>query len=784
MSRYLVACDAGGTMTDVIIVDEEGRSVIGKAPTSPQDESIGYMESLEEALEYMGMDPKVEGRSFGNKIETAIDTGTSRLNTVINMSGYKTGILVTRGFEDIIAQGRGSQTFIDAQWTEITHMQYRKHRIPLVPRRLARGVTERIDMFGKVVIPLYEHEVERGARELLVDEQCEALAIIFLQSFVNSVHEERAAEIVRKVMQEVGREVPLELSSLVAPTMREVSRANATVVQAYASARARKQLFRIEEELKKIGYSHSLKTVLGYGGITNIRYPRLFEAAMSGPVGGLMGARYLSTVIGEQNIVCSDVGGTSFDAGAITAGVVPIDREPGFQDMYVNVPMLDITSIGAGTGTYIRLDPQTKRIKLGPDSAGGTPGPTFMEAGNTTPTINDANLLLGILNEHNYLGGKVHVNKDVSYKYFKEKVADPLGMDVYDAAETCLELLNVVMREHLVRSLMVGHDLREYVLLGYGGGGPLHLLGYAGDYPWKAVITVPHAGAFSAWGGACMDYSHRRHKSVAALLAPEFDVQTRLQSMQPVAAAWKSLEDDLMQELLGEGFSKKQISITRVAYIRYYGQIDDVEVESPVAKFDTAADLQKLLDAFEDRYTKMFTLAAKPDRGTYYVNEVCVIAKVDTVKPRLRKQKLQGRKPDRKTAFKGKRPVYREGKWHDADIWRMEALRPGNEIDGLAVIEASNTTLFVPAEWHVRIDAHDIYWIERRAAKKKSPGNPKKKLAATASKPKAARSKVTKKSETAKKRVVGKKKATSKKAASKKATTKGAKTTPRRKAKR
>jgi N-methylhydantoinase A/oxoprolinase/acetone carboxylase beta subunit len=700
-------------MTDVIVVDEEGRSVIGKAPTSPHDESIGYMESLEEALEYMGVDPKREGREFGKLMETSIYTGTSMLNTVINMSGYRTGLLVTRGFEDIIAQGRGSQTFIDAQWTEITHMQYRKHRIPLVPRKLARGATERIDMFGQVVIPLYEHEVEQGIRELLVDEEVEAIAIVFLQSFNNAQHEERAAEIARRVMKEVGREVPLELSSQVAPTIREVSRANATVIQAYASNAARKQLFRIEEELVKIGYPHSLKTVLGYGGITNIRYPRLFEAAMSGPVGGLMGAKYLSSVIGEENIVCSDVGGTSFDAGAITAGVLPIDREPGFQDMYVNVPMLGITSIGAGTGTYIRLDPQTMRLKLGPDSAGGTPGPTFMETGNTTPTINDVNLLLGILNEDNYLGGKVKVNKDVSYRYFKEKIADPLGMDVYKAAETCLELLNVMMREHLVRSLMVGHDLREYVLLGYGGAGPLHLLGYAGDHPWKAVCTVPHAGGFSAWGGACMDYSHRRHKSVQALLQPDFDAATRLQYVAPVAQAWRHLEKELLQELEGEGFSRDQITLHQVAYIRYFGQLDDVEVDSPVASLDSEEDLDQLVRAFEDLYTKMFTLAAKPDVGTYHITEVCVVAKVATVKPKLRKHELADKKPDQK-AFKFKRPVFQRGKWHDADIWRMEDLVPGNEIDGLAVIEASNTTLLVPPEWHVRIDEHDIYWLERK----------------------------------------------------------------------
>ncbi len=715
MSRYLVACDAGGTMTDVIIVDEQGRSVIGKAPTSPRDESIGYMESFWEALEYMGI-PKDRGHDFGKQVETAIYTGTSMLNTVINMSGYKTGLLVTRGFEDIIAQGRGSQTFIDLQWTEITHMQYRKHRIPLVPRKLARGVTERIDMFGKIVIPIYEFEVEKGIRELIVDEQVQAIAIVFLQSYTNAVHERRAAEIARRVMKEVGREVVLELSSEVAPTMREVSRANATVVQAYASDPARKQLYRIEEELHKIGYAHSLKTVLGYGGITNIRYPRLFEAAMSGPVGGLMGAKYLGEVLGEKNIVCSDVGGTSFDAGAITAGVVPIDREPGFQDMYVNVPMLGITSIGAGTGTYIRLDPQTRRIKLGPDSAGGTPGPTFMEAGNTTPTINDVNLLLGILNETNYLGGKVKINKEVSYRLFKEKISDPLGLDVYEAAETCLELLNVLMREHLVRSLMVGHDLREYVLLGYGGGGPLHLLGYAGDHPWKAVITVPHAGAFSAWGGACMDYSHRRHKTVQALLQPGMEEQTRLAYVAPISQAWRDLEGELLTELQSEGFTRDQISLHHVAYVRYFGQLEDVEVESPVSALDTTAKLDTLLATFENRYAEMYTQAARPDTGMFHITEVCVIAKVATVKPKLRKHELSGKQP-KQDAYKGKRPVFMRGKWNDADIWRMESLVPGNEIEGLAVIEASNTTLFVPPEWHVKIDAHDVYWLTRKDAK-------------------------------------------------------------------
>lgn len=714
MNRYLVACDAGGTMTDVIVVDQRGRFVIGKAPTTRYDESVGYMESLEEALEYLRIGER-DRPEFFRSIETAIYTGTSMLNALINLDGLRTGLLVTRGFEDMIVQGRGSQSFIDCQWSEITHMQYRKHRVPLVPRRLTRGVTERIDLFGRAVIPIYEHEVERGVRELL-ELGIEALAIVFLQSFTNGAHEQRAAEIARRIVAESGRTVPVVVSCEVAPTLREISRANATVIQAYASEPARKQLLQVEKKLTAAGYTHSLKTVLCYGGVTSIRYPRLFETVMSGPVGGMMGAAYVAQVIGEQNVVCSDVGGTSFDAGAITAGIVPIDREPPFQQMYVNVPMLDIRSIGAGTGTYIRLDPETLRIKLGPDSAGGTPGPVFQESGNDDiPTVNDCNLLLGILNKDYYLGGRVRVNPEKSLRVFREKIADPLGLDPYVAAEQCVGLVNVVMHEHLVRSLMVGHDLRDYVLLGYGGGGPLHLLGYAGDAPWKAVLTVPHAGAFSAWGGACMDYAHRRHKSVSAVFAGR---ENWGEPGKVVTAAWQELEEELLKELLQEGFSRDQIALEQIAYMRYFGQLRDVEVSSPVPRLRSDSDVEQLIARFEQVYTQMFTLAGHPPQPTYHVAEVSVMAKVDTVKPKLARHRLAGKQPP-KAASKGTRQVFQKGRWHRARIFEMSELHAGNQIDGIAVIEAPNTTLFVPDGWRLRIDEHLIYWLERRGGAKR-----------------------------------------------------------------
>jgi acetone carboxylase beta subunit len=711
MSRYLFASDAGGTMTDVIIVDERGRFVIGKGPTTPDDESIGYMESLAEAFTYLGKTLEKDGREVCGSCETAIYTGTAMLNTTINRSGLKTGLLVTRGFEDMIVQGRGRQTFIGFDWPEITHMQYRKHSAPLVPRRLTRGVTERIDMFGKPVIPLYEHEVRQAVEELLA-EGVQAIAVVFLYSFINPAHEQRAKEIAEEICKEVGKDVYLALSSEVAPVQREISRANATVIQAYATETARRQFLTVEKKLAAEGYTRSLKTVLCYGGVTNIRYPRLFETMMSGPVGGLMGAHYLGEALGIDNIVCSDMGGTSFDAGCITAGILPIDREPPFMQMYVNVPMLDIQSIGAGTGTYIRVDPQTNRIKLGPDSAGGTPGPTFQETGNEIPTICDCDMLLGILNEHNYLGGRVPVNKVVALELFKEKVARPLKLDPYVAAEKCVELVNVLMREHLVRSLMLGYDIRDYVLLGYGGAGPLHLLGYASDYPWKGVATTPFAAAFSAWGGACMDYAHRRHKSVSAMIPARAGDEAKMAAGRMISDTWKQLEEELLKELLSEGFKREQITLRQIAYMRFYGQLEDVEVESPVARLESPADVDRLVARFEEIFGKMFTLAGRPPEPQYLVTEVSAIAQVDTIKPEIVKYDLEGKKPA-KRALKDRRPVFSKGRWQKADIYEMDALRPGNQFTGLAVVEAPNTTLFVPEGWRVRIDEYTVYWMER-----------------------------------------------------------------------
>jgi N-methylhydantoinase A/oxoprolinase/acetone carboxylase beta subunit len=283
---------------------------------------------------------------------------------------------------------------------------------------------------------------------------------------------------------------------------------------------------------------------------------------------------------------------------------------------------------------------------------------------------------------------------------------------MHNAAEQCVDLVNVMMREHLIRSLMLGFDIRDYVLAGYGGAGPMHLCGFAGEDPWQGVITVPYAAAFSAWGCACMDYAHRRHRSISAMVAYSADEATKTWTANTITAAWEELEEQLLDELTGEGFTREQIKLKQFIYMRYYGQLDDLEVESPVTRLASAADVDRVTAAFEDLFTRTYTLAGKPPFATYLINEVAVTAQVETVKPVLMKYELADREPP-KAAFKDKRPVFQRGQWRDAIIYEMDELRPGNEIAGLSVIEAPSTTLFVPLDWRARLDENLIFRLER-----------------------------------------------------------------------
>src|SRR6266566_4324686 len=483
----VLGIDAGGTMTDTFIVDEEGNFEVGKAPTTPQDESVGFLESTQDAINYWG-DMKLE--ELFPKLSVVLYSGTTMLNTLLSRRGQRVGLLITSGFEDILLMNRGL-SWAGYGYSDTLHAVTHIHPEPLTPRRWIHGVTERIDMFGETVIPLYEAEVQQAARELLVA-GVDAVAICFLFSYLNPEHERRAREICESVAKEAGREILIFLSSEIRPVMREQSRLNSLLIEAYAAAPVRQQLLKVEQSVHNYGFPNPFQTVLSYGGLSNIRYPRLHETLVSGPIGGILGAQYIAQLIGANNVMVTDMGGTSFDIGAITAGSVPIDPEPVLARFKLNLPTIALESIGAGSGTVIKVDPASRKVELGPESAGADPGPVCFDRGGKLATVCDCAAILGYLNPEYFLGGRIKLNIEAAFKALKAQVTDPIGVDIYQGAEGIIRLLELRARDALKTVASArGLDTSDYVLMAYGGSGPLHVAGYTEGLTFKGILTFP-----------------------------------------------------------------------------------------------------------------------------------------------------------------------------------------------------------------------------------------------------------------------------------------------------
>ena len=707
----IIASDAGGTLTDMMIVDADGNFTIGKAATTPHDQSEGFWESLADGFEYWGTDFAREAGSILPGVEAAVYSGTAMMNALITVTGRRVGVITKRGDEDVFLHERSAGKWKGYSYQDLLHQVTHRSNPPLVPRRLVKGAEGEIDMFGEEVVPLYEDMVAQAVEELL-DENVDSIAVCLLQSFLNPAHELRVAELAGEVMKKRGRKVPVYLSHQICPIMREVGRLNTVVLHAYVAEPGREQLTKIERRLQDNGYRHPLQIVLAHGGLTNIRYPRIYEASFSGPIGGLMGARYLSGSVGVQNWVCSDMGGTSFDVGLIRGGQPVIEREVVINRRIYNIPTLQMDTIGAGTGMYVTIDPITRRITIGPESSGADPGPVCYEMGNDIPTVMDCVLIMGILNPDNYLGGKKKLNTDRAFRAVKERCADVLGVDPYYFADGVYRLINSRMKEH-IRSVLYarGFSPTDFNLLCFGGAGPMHLAGYTEGLPFRGVATMPWAAGFSSFGCAAEDISHRYQKSTPVLIPPGADgAYKMLMGQLLLNVGWDELERQAAADFEEEGLPWGQARVQQIAYVRYGGQMEDLEVVSPVSRINSPEDMDALLAAFEALYERIYAGVAKHERAGFQIMELGITASVPKVKPRLTKRPLEGKAPP-PGAVKGERQVYYDGSWATAAVYDMDRLRPGNEVHGLAVIEAPATTLFLPPGRSIRMDEWTLMWL-------------------------------------------------------------------------
>ncbi len=700
--------DAGGTMTDTIAVDDRGNFTIGKALTTPHDEAAGFFESISDALAYWDTTPA----DALPALDTAIYAGTTMLNTLLRRRGRRLGLICTAGTEDDILMGRGTQAWISYAYADRLHAATHRHPERLLSRRAVYGVTGRVDLFGKEIIPLYEHEVEAAASQLIAKD-VEAIVIHFLYSYLNPLHEERAEAIVRRLVAAAGRAIDVFRGSAVRPVIRENSRLNCVLLEAYAAAPSRTHLMRIEDVLKSRGFRYDMQTVLAYGGLCNIRYPRLHETFISGPVGGCMAGIYVADLLREPNVIITDLGGTSFDIAAIADGYVPVKAEPTIAGFTLNLPTLDMDSIGAGAGSYIRLDPVTRKIQIGPDGAGGSPGPVCFRRGNDVLTITDCNVILGYLNPDYFLGGAVDIDVDAAYEAVKTQMADPLGVDPYDAAEAAVRLLGLSAQDAIRRVAgLRGLDTQGHILFAYGGAGPVHVFDYTRGLSFKGIVTFKFAAAFSALGTTVGDYMHRYSKTVFLFLAPNARDEDKMRLAAAINDAWAALEAEALAEMTRDGIARGNVTLDHLVMMRYTGQLNDLEAVSPLSRLDSAADLDVLIAAWEALYERINSRVSKYEQAGYQVFEVGIIAHTARTKPQLQRHARREAAPAA-AARKGERKAYFDGRWHTASIWDMERLRAGNVVLGPAVLEHPMTTLVVPPDGRVRLDEWEFLWLDR-----------------------------------------------------------------------
>jgi len=705
-NRYYCYTDAGGTFTDTLVIDQQGRMWSGKASTTPASLDEGHIASIRAAVESVG----IPIEELLSKAEVIAFGTTAIINTIVQRTGVRVGALITKGFERVPWIGRASQNYSEYSWSDILHSATHRHLKDLVAYRDILGVTERVDHNGRAFIPLYEHEV-REAVNKLVDRGVESIIILFLYSYMNPSHELRAKEIAQEIIQERGCNIPVFTSHEICPTMKELSRFNTLAVEAYAGGIARKSLARSEERLKELGARVQLQVTLSHGGLMPAAHAHMVHTAMSGPAGGVLGGKFLGDIYGYNNIITTDVGGTSFDVGLISGGRINIKTEPVVARFILAAPCAEVTSIGAGGGTIAYLDPFTSRLKVGPQSAGAVPGPACYGQGGENPTVTDADVVLGYIDPDYFLGGRIKLDRDLAEKAIKEKIADPLGLSVVDAATGIKEIIDAEM-ENYCRSLIStrGYAVEDYVLLAFGGAGPTHVAGYTKNTKYKDIMVTPFASVFCAFGGATADYSREYLRATRILIPYKADDEVKTQCAHTLNELWTELEATAKEEMAAAGFDLAEVQFEQLAFTRYAGQLDEIVFRSPHARLHTPADVDDFINAFEEEYSSVYTTAGKYPQAGYLTLHVGLIARVPKPKPVIVPKPVSGSKNG---GLQGTRTAYFDRQPLETAVYEMSELSPGQRVQGPAVIEHVDTTFVVPPEAYVDVDQYGMLFLRR-----------------------------------------------------------------------
>lgn len=682
---YKIGIDVGGTFTDFLLSADDGSSEIYKVLSTPDDPSIGLMEGLSE----MAKARNISLGEFIKEVTTIVHGTTVTTNAVLIRRGAKTGLLTTKGLRDALEMRRGiREEQYNNRYTNVE---------ALVPRYLRFPVEERLDYKGDKITELREEDVQDGAK-LFQEEGVEAIAICFMNSFANHVHESRTAEIIKEQFPDTY----LTVSSSFLPSIRYYDRLSTTVLNSYVGPPLKRYLRSLIEKLENIGFKGALLIMQSNGGIVSpqIAMDRAAITLLSGPAAGPVAGIEYSSVQGYDDCITIDMGGTSFDAALIKDRTPLVTTEGEINRLRIALPMLGIVTIGAGGGSIGWVD-EGGLLRMGPQSAGSKPGPACYDLGGEEPTCTDADLVLGYLDKDFFAGGKIPLNYDKAVKAIKDKIADPLGMDVVEAASGMYRVINISMASG-VREVSVkrGHDPREFPLVVAGGAGPVHACMISRELEIPVMIIPKESSIFCAAG---MLMSDLKHNFVRTYSTPLNKIDK-----EKFRSLFRAMETEASGLLVSEFIPEERIQHFYSLDMRYIKQYHEVNVEVTKGEIEKG-DIDSIASKFHPEHNRLYGYSLKEERTPIELINLRLLSVGETDKPKFKQEKFAHQDPS--GALKKKRKVYLplEKAFQEVSVYDGHRLSCGNKVEGPAIIEQVNTTTFVTPEYNVLCDQYGSY---------------------------------------------------------------------------
>jgi N-methylhydantoinase A len=687
VTSYRVGVDVGGTFTDIVLLGSDGTIHTKKISSSVENYAQAIVEGLAEVFR--------ETDLSGAAIEEIRHGTTVASNAILEHKGARTGLITTKGFRDVLEiRTLRMPRMYDIGWTKPA---------PLVERYLRQVVDERIDAFGKVDRALDARDAERAVDALLA-EKVEAIAVCLLHSFTNPSHELLLKDIIRRK----APKLPCSISCEVLPEIKEYERTSTTVVNAYVTPIVASYLRALRKGLDAAGVRARLLLMQSNGGLTTdaAAAERPMHIIESGPAGGVVGAQALARAKQLPKVITFDMGGTTAKAAMVEDGEVTRAQEYSVgagimigsrlltgAGYTLKVPAIDLAEVGAGGGSLVWIDP-AGALQIGPESAGASPGPVCYDKGGETPTITDANLLLGYINPKHLVGGALKLNAEKARRIFDERIAKPLRMPLEQAAYGA----HLIAASNMIRAIKAvsterGRDPREFALFAFGGNGPVFACGMAAALGMKRIVVPPSAGLFSSFGLLYADVEHHYSRTFRRLL--------RKSDPRELVRAWDELAAQALEQLASSGFSGERVRLRRSAALHYHGQTYELTVPLP----DGPIDFAHLEEAFGREHEKTYGHRAGAEEPVELVSIQVVgqgVREGPSVPERVRPSRAEPVPP-------APRPAY-FGAWIETPVLRRSELATPRT--GPLIIEEYDATCVVPPGAKAELDAGGNILIE------------------------------------------------------------------------